>query len=67
MFRKLKIYLDTSVISFLYADDAPDKRDATVEFFDDFIANHKYEVYISDFVIAEIEGNTNDESGIGFG
>ena len=60
MFRKLKIYLDTSVISFLYADDAPDKRDATVEFFDDFIANHKYEVYISDFVIAEIEGNTNE-------
>ena len=31
--KKLRIYLDTSVINFLFADDAPEKRDATVEFF----------------------------------
>ncbi len=27
--KKLRIYLDTSVINFLFADDAPEKRDAT--------------------------------------
>jgi hypothetical protein len=31
--RKLKVYLDTSVINFVYADDAPDFKKATVEFF----------------------------------
>jgi hypothetical protein len=59
MLRKSRIYLDTSVISFLYADDAPDKRIATVEFFRDFINPGVYETYISDFVVAEIE-NTRD-------
>ena len=28
--KKLRIYLDTSVISFLFADDAPEKRDITL-------------------------------------
>ena len=32
-----KIYLDTSVISFLYADDAPEKQEITIDFFDNFI------------------------------
>lgn len=32
--RKLRIYLDTSVINFLFADDAPEKRAATWAFFD---------------------------------
>jgi len=32
--RPLRIYLDTSVINFLFADDAPEKRDATWAFFD---------------------------------
>jgi len=31
--KKLRIYLDTSVINFLFADDAPEKRDLTAEFF----------------------------------
>ena len=32
--KKLRIYLDTSVISFMFADDAPEKRDVTREFFE---------------------------------
>ena len=32
--KKLRIYLDTSVISFLFADDAPAYRGITREFFD---------------------------------
>jgi hypothetical protein len=31
MNKKLKIYLDTSVINFLYADDAPDLKKITIE------------------------------------
>ena len=56
--RKLKIYLDTSIISFLYADDSPDYKNATKEFFDEYI--NQYDVYITDFVIAELD-NTKDE------
>ena len=56
--RKLKIYLDTSIISFLYADDSPDYKKATKEFFDEYI--NQYDVYITDFVIAELD-NTKDE------
>lgn len=55
--KKLKVYLDTSVISFVYADDAPEKQSITKEFF----AAHldKYDVCISPLVLAEIE-NTRD-------
>ena len=29
--KKLVVYLDTSVLNFLFADDAPEKRDITLE------------------------------------
>jgi len=32
--KRLRIYLDTSVINFLFADDAPDFRRVTVAFFE---------------------------------
>jgi predicted nucleic acid-binding protein len=51
--KKLKIYLDTSVISFVYADDSPEKQSVTKEFFDRFL--DKYDVYISALVLTEIE------------
>jgi len=31
--KKLRIYLDTSIINFLYADDAPDLKKITEELF----------------------------------
>jgi predicted nucleic acid-binding protein len=55
----LKIYLDTSVISFLFAKDAPDKQEATIDFFRDFIRTSVYDTYISDFVVAEINNTTD--------
>ena len=32
--KKLKIYLDTSVINFLFADDVPEFRKITEDFFE---------------------------------
>lgn len=54
-----KIYLDTSVISFLYADDAPEKQEITVDFFDNFIKTGIYQAMISEFVLQEIENTSN--------
>ena len=55
--KKLKLYLDTTIISFVYADDAPEKQSLTKE----FLTKHlfKYEVFISNLVLTEIE-NTED-------
>ena len=55
--RKLKVYLDTSVINFLYADDAADYMKITKDFFNAYLDS--YEVYISEIVLLEIE-RTND-------
>jgi len=59
MERKLKIYLDTSVINFLYADDAPEKKEVTIDFFDNYL--DKYEAFISEYVIVEINRTESDE------
>src|SRR3990167_6476045 len=53
--RKLKIYLDTSVINFLFADDVPEFQKITEDFFENYVKKGKYLVYVSDVVIAEIE------------
>ena len=53
--RKLKVYLDTSVVSYLYQVDAPEKMQNTLDLWDLF-RNNVYEVYISDIVIREISG-----------
>lgn len=53
--KKLKIYLDTSVINFLFADDVPEFRKITEDFFEHYVKTAKYIVYVSDIVIAEIE------------
>jgi len=50
--KKLKIYLDTSVINFLFADDAPEFKQITLDFFDKYL--NDYDIFISDVVIFEI-------------
>lgn len=50
--KKLKIYLDTSVINFFFADDAPDYQSVTKTFFNECL--DEYEVFISKIVLAEI-------------
>lgn len=58
--KKIKIYLDTSVINFLYADDVPEFKKITEEFFFYVKAGKRFDVYVSDIVINEIN-KTNDE------
>ena len=53
--NKLTVYLDTSVINFLFAHDAPEKRDITIEYFDRFIKTGYYSHYISEVVVSEIK------------
>lgn len=58
---KSTIYLDTSVINFLFADDAPEKKEITVDFFENFVKLGIYATYITEYVIAEINQTTNEE------
>lgn len=51
--RKQKIYLDTSVVSYLYQEDVPEKMQDTLKLWDIF-KKQRYEVYISDIVLNEI-------------
>ena len=50
--NKLRIYLDTSVINFLFAEDAPDFRKATEDFFDRYAT--RYDLFVSNVVLLEI-------------
>ena len=52
--RKLKVYLDTSVISYLSQDDAPERMKDTLELWKDFVKG-KYDVYLSQVTLDEIE------------
>ena len=51
--KKLKLYLETTIWNFLFADDAPEKKKITEKFFRE-ITSGKYEIFISELVIAEI-------------
>lgn len=51
--KRPQLYLETSVWNFYFAEDAPEKRMATLMFFDK-IKQGEYEIFISDVVIEEI-------------
>ena len=51
----ISIYLDTSVINFLFADDAPEMKGITIDLFENYIGKNVYDVYISQFVLQEIQ------------
>jgi predicted nucleic acid-binding protein len=51
--KKLKVYLDSSIISHLFADDVPEKMRITKEFWEE-INNYAYEAIISQLVYAEL-------------
>ena len=59
--KKLKVYLDTSIVNFLYVNDAPEYRKATEVFFENIVAKNKIETYISNIVIDEID-KTEDKN-----
>jgi len=52
--RKLKLYLDTSTISHLFADDTPDKMDDSIRLWHELVRG-KYEIFISDIVTKEVQ------------
>ena len=51
---KQRLYLDTSIISFLKAEDSPEKMQDTVILWNN-IKNNVYDVVISDLTIEELE------------
>lgn len=63
--RKLKLYLDTSVWNFFFAEDAPEKRDITKRFFVS-IKEGVYEIFISEVVIREINDASESKRKILF-
>jgi len=56
--KKLRLYLETSVWNFLFADDAPYKKEATEKLFSE-IEQGEYSIFISDIVLREIN-NASD-------
>ena len=64
--RKLKIYLDTSVISHLDHQDAPDKMRTTLSLWDAIKAG-KYDVFISSITKRELEDCKEPKRSILFG
>lgn len=52
--RGLWLYLDTSVINFLFAEDSPEKKEVTHRFFNHHVGSGEYKVFVSDLVIREI-------------
>jgi len=52
--RELKLYLDTSVLSHLFADDTPDKMLDTNLFWK-ILAKEEYDIYISPTVTEELD------------
>ena len=59
--KLLKIYLDTSVINFLFADDAPEQQAITIDFFENWVKLGKYDVYVSSLVVDEINATDQPE------
>jgi predicted nucleic acid-binding protein len=57
--KKPKLYLDTSVISFYFAEDAPEKMAITRKFFDETIKSGRYEIFSSEVTLREL-GNCTD-------
>jgi predicted nucleic acid-binding protein len=50
--KKLKLYLETSVWNFYFAEDAPEKRQITWQFFNQL---DDYDLFVSEVVFQEIE------------
>jgi len=57
--KKLSVYLDTSVVNFLYTDDAPDFQRVTVDFFAYYAET--YMLYGSDVLLKELHNDPDKE------
>ena len=61
--KKLKLYLDTSVISHLKQDDTPDKMTDTLNLWRD-IEHGKFEIYLSEVTLDEIGRCTEEKLSV---
>lgn len=58
--KRLKLYLETSVWNFYFANDAPEKRDVTIQFFQ-VVKHGKYDIFLSQVVFDEIDRASEEE------
>ncbi len=61
MANRSTVYLDTSVINFLFASDSPEKKAITVDFFENFVRPGVYDTWVSDYVLQEINQTVDDQ------
>lgn len=61
--RRLKLYLETSVWNFYFADDAPEKKEVTRQFFEQ-VQQGQYEIFISDIVFREIAKASGEKQSL---
>ncbi len=61
--KRLKLYVETSVWNFYFADDAPEKKEATRQFFEQ-IRNGEYEIFISEIVFREIARASKEKQAL---
>ena len=57
-----KVYLETTIFNFYFAEDAPDKKKETLKMFEE-IKNGKYKPYISNAVLVELSRDTEPKRG----
>jgi len=57
--RNLKPYMETSTWNFYFADDAPEKKAVTRQFFDS-LPDNRFDLYVSGAVIDEINKASRD-------
>lgn len=61
MANRSAVYLDTSGINFLFADDSPEKKAITVDFFENFVRLGVYDTWVSDYVLQEINQTADSQ------
>ena len=59
-YKKLKVYLDTSVVSHLWQLDAPEKMQATLTLWEEF-KRDKFDIYLSQITIEEVNKCTEEK------
>jgi predicted nucleic acid-binding protein len=60
--RKPRIYLDTSVWNFYFAEDAPEKQSITISFFNQI---KSFDIFISEVVLNEIQSAPTEKISFG--
>ncbi|MBP5450001.1 MAG: hypothetical protein J6Y01_07795, partial [Spirochaetales bacterium] len=55
LIRKLRIYLDTSILSYLKQDDSPERTSLTLKFWEELKNRDDVELYISDITLTEVD------------